>query len=170
MPEHPTTLFTQENITLALSIFGSVGTLVTFISSYLTQRKNLKINIISCTYKRQLGRMILIVTFENRSRLPISVTSISAIMNGNILKPLRHPHCVGEYTKKDGDEVIDRKFEYDLRLPADIQQLSAVSGYILFDVSLKELETLSTPLILQFHSTRGGVQQIELQPSQIKWI
>lgn len=34
---------TQENITLVLSIFGSIGTLVTFISSYLTKRKILKL-------------------------------------------------------------------------------------------------------------------------------
>ena len=38
-----TELLTRENITLALSIFGSIGTLVTFISSYLSKRKNLRI-------------------------------------------------------------------------------------------------------------------------------
>lgn len=170
MSELTSTFLTRENITLALSIFGSIGTLITFISSYLTKRKNLKIHIVSSTYKQNLQRLVLIITFENRSRLPISVTSTSAIINGNEYELLQHPHCVGEYTHKHGNNVVDRKFEYNLRFPSDIQQLSAISGYLLFDVVPKELENLSTPLILQVHSTRGLVQKIELQPNQIKWI
>lgn len=43
-------LLTRENITLALSIFGSIGTLITFISSYLHTRKNLKIKISRAGY------------------------------------------------------------------------------------------------------------------------
>lgn len=161
-------LFTRENITLALSIFGSVGTLVTFISSFLTKRKNLKVVFNSSAYRKEIHWLILVITFENRSRLPIAITSISAILNGKEIKPIRYPHCVGEYTHRVGPEVIDKKFEYNLKLPADIQQLSAVSGYILFDVSPKDFENLSTPLTLLVHSTRGKVQKIELQPDQIK--
>lgn len=66
MPNQLTELLTQENITLALSIFGSVGALVTFISSYLSKRKNLKINITSSTYKKIMRKLILMITFENR--------------------------------------------------------------------------------------------------------
>ena len=161
---------TRENITLALSIFGSIGTLVTFISSYLTKRKNLKINIVSCTYKRPINTLILIISFENRSSLPIAITSISATINKRPFKPIRYPHCVGEYTQKNGNEVIDRKFTYNLPLPVDIHQLSAVSGHVLFDISPSELEKLSTPLTLAICSTRGRVQKIELQPNQIKWM
>lgn len=170
MPNPSNELLTQENITLALSIFGSIGTLITFISSYLSKRKNLKINIISATYKKSPDRLILVITFENRSCLPIAVTSISVTLHGEKLEPLRHPHCVGEYTQRSGDEVIDRKFTYNLQIPADIQQFGAASGYILFDISPEELQNQSTLLILAICSTRGRVQKIELQPHQIKWI
>ena len=170
MPNPSNELLTQENITLALSIFGSIGTLITFISSYLSKRKNLKINIISATYKKSLDRLILVITFENRSCLPIAVTSISVTLHGEKLEPLRHPHCVGEYTQTHGKEVVDRKFTYNLDIPVGIQQLGAVSGHILFDVSPTELENHSTPLTLSVHSTRGRVQKIELQPHQIKCI
>lgn len=163
-------LFTQENITLALSIFGFIGTLITFIANFLVYRKNLRINLISSTYKKALHRLILVITFENRSRLPIAISSISATINGSELELLSHPHCVGEYTQTHGKEVVDRKFTYNLDIPVGIQQLDAVSGHILFDVSPTELENLSTPLILSIHSTRGRVQKNELQPHQIKWI
>lgn len=162
-------LLTRENITLALSIFGSIGTSITLISSYLTKRKNLKINIASFTYKSHLQRLALLVTFENRSRLPISVTSISCSLHGKIITPIRYPQGVGEYIHRIGKDIVDKKFEYNLSFPADIQQLCAVSGYILFDISQEDLENLSTPLILQVHSTRGRAQKIELQPSQIEW-
>ena len=160
------TLLTRQNITLILSIFGSIGTLITLIS----QRKNLKINIISSTYNQNIHQLILVITFENRSQLPISVTSVSSTINGKKISPLPYPNCVGNYEYKKSDIIVDRKFEYNLKLPVDIQQLCAVSGYILLDVSPKELQTLSTPLILQVHSTRGMAQKIELKPDQIKWL
>lgn len=69
-------LLTRENITLALSIFGSIGTLITFISSYLHTRKNLKIKISRSGYGRSTPKMLISLTFENQSRLPISITSI----------------------------------------------------------------------------------------------
>ena len=161
-------LFTRENITLALSIFGSIGALVTFVSSFVTKRKNLKINLVSYAYRKDLHWLILVISFENRSQLPIAITSISAILNGQEISPIPYPHCVSEYTHRFGLEVIDKKFEYNLKLPADIQQLSSVSGYVLLDVSPKEFENLSTPLTLLVHSTRGRVQKIELQLDQIK--
>lgn len=163
-------LLTRENITLALSIFGSVGTLITLISSYVTKRKNLKINVISSTYRKDLHRLILVITFENHSRLPIAITSVSIALNQENCDCLPYPYNVGEYIKRNGNEVVDRKFTYNLHLPSDIQQLSAVSGYVLFDISPKEIENLSTPLTLSIHSTRGKAQKIELPSNQIKWI
>lgn len=163
-------LLTRENITLALSIFGTIGTLVTLTSSYLTKRKNLKIILASSTYRRDLERLVLSMTFENRSRLPIAITSVSIIKDNKELNLAPYPSCVGEYTHRYGTEIVDRKFEYNLKLPVDIQQLSAVSGFVLFDVSPTELENLPTPLMLLIHSTRGRVQKIELPSDQIKWI
>ncbi|MBO5373238.1 MAG: hypothetical protein J6A75_11070 [Lachnospiraceae bacterium] len=161
---------TKDNITFALALLGSIGTLFTCIINFLVYRKNLRIKLISSTYKKTLHRLILVITFENHSRLPITITSVSATMNNKELELLSHPHCVGEYTQKHGNEVVDRKFTYNLDIPVGIQQLGAVSGHILFDVSPTELEKLSTPLTLSIHSTRGRAQKIELQPNQIKRI
>ena len=164
------TFLTKENITFVLSIFGSLGALFSFITNFFIYKKNLRININSADYRRDLHRLILIITFENRSRLPIAVTSITANIDAKKFEPLSHPHSVGQYTQREGKEVIDRKFTYNLQIPLAIQQLDAVSGHILFEFSPAELETLSTPLTLLIYSTRGQVQRIELQPDEIKWI
>lgn len=170
MKEFLSTALTRANITLALSIFGATGTLITFISSYLTKRKNLKINITSATYRNDLHWLLCTVTFENRSRLPIAITSISATVNDKTIRPKPYPCCVNSYTHRIGNDVIDRKFEYNLKLPADIQQLSALSGHVLLDIAPEVLENLSTPLTLVIRSTRGRVQKIELSPNLIKRI
>lgn len=170
MQELLSVVFTRANITLALSIFGAVGTLVTFISSYLTKRRNLKISISSAMYRKDLRWLLCAISFENRSRLPIAITSISATANNRTIQPNPYPCCVNNYAHRIGNDVIDRKFEYNLKLPADIQQLSALSGYVLFELSPEEIEKLSTPLTLAIHSTRGRVQKIELSPNLIKRI
>ncbi len=162
-------ILTRENITLALSIFGTLGSLFTLISAFLTKRKNLKISIKSATYKPKLNSLAIIFCFENRSRLPITITSVSTESNVNIkLNP--HPNYVGNCSYKENGEIVHRHFEFDLKFPVDIAQLSACSGFVLFDIPQDVLQNLSTPLSFQVHSTRGRAQKIELKPAQIKWM
>ncbi len=162
-------LLTRNNITLALSIFGALGSFFTFINAFLTKRKNLKISIKSATYKPKLNSLAIIFCFENRSRLPIAITSVSIESNVNIkLNP--HPNYVGHCSYKENEEIVHRYFEFDLKFPVDIAQLSACSGFVLFDISQDVLQSLSTSLIFQVHSTRGQAQKIELKPDQIEWL
>lgn len=161
------TIITRENITLLLSIIGSIGTLITVISAITTHRKNLKISIAKSVYNSSLRRLILSVTFENRSRLPIAITNLKLSTKGETVDCMSYPFCVGTYSNKEGHEVVNRLFTYNLKLPADIQQLSAVSGYALFEISQEHIQNPSTPLILLVSSTRGRVQQIELPNTKI---
>lgn len=162
--------FTKANITLFLSIIGSLGTIITLISSFYVKRKNLKIKIGNVKYKRDQKQMLLDIAFENRSYLPISITSVRIFLNNRELEIEDHPSCVGEYSHFHGTEVVDRKFAYNLDFPVTLQQLGASSGKILLEFSPEELENPSTPLIFQVRSTRGKVQQIELPCEQIKYV
>lgn len=161
--------FTRENITLGLSIFGAFGTLITFVSTYLTKRKNLKIYFSDVAYKKQLHLLVVPITFENRSQLPIAVTSIACSFNGEEHPLVDYPRCVESYSRREGQEVVDRKFLYNLNFPVTIQQLDAISGRILLELSPKDLEKLSTHLTFQVYSTRGKVQKIILPHDQIKY-
>lgn len=163
-------LFTQDNITLALSIFGSVGTVITFISSYLTKRKRLKIKINSAVHNGILQKLILNISFENHSQLPIAITSIKGKLDDSELPLVSYPYYVGHADFSDKGVVVERKFTYNLNLPLDISQLSAASGHILFEFVLADSQKISTPLTLLIYSTRGKVQKIQLQPDQIVYL
>lgn len=163
-------LITRDNITLLLSVIGALGTCITLISSFLHKRKNLKIHISNAEYKENQNQMLLTLTFENRSQLPIAVTSVNIFLNGHELSVAEYPICVSQYTHRRGQEVIDRKFLYNINFPVTIQQLGAFAGQMLLEFSPKELENPSTLLTLQVHSTRGKVQRIILPCNQIKCI
>lgn len=163
-------LITRDNITLLLSIVGALGTCITLISSFLHKRKNLKIHISDAEYKESQNQMLLTLTFENRSQLPIAITSVHIFLNGHELSAAEYPICVGQYTHRHGSEVVDRKFLYNLNFPITVQQLGAFAGKMLLEFSPKELENPSIPLTLQVYSTRGRVQQIVLPCDQIKHI
>lgn len=163
-------LLTRENITLALSIFGSLGTLFTFFFSFITHRKNLKISITSATYKPKFNELALIFCFENRSRLPIAITSITTKFNSVDISLKSHPNYVGNIKFEENNQVVHRLFEFDLKIPVDIAHLSACSGFVLFDISPDALQNVSTALNFQVHTTRGSVQKIELTSDRIKWL
>lgn len=75
---------------------------------------------------------------------------------------------VNKYAYRENNKIVERKFMYNLQTPADISQLSAVHGDILFAIPQATIEKLSTPMFLQVYSTRRGVQQIELSRKQIE--
>lgn len=70
-------IFTKENITFALSIFGSLGTLFTLIHTFLINRKQLQMRVNGHVFGDVKKMIVLYVSFANKSRLPISVTLIS---------------------------------------------------------------------------------------------
>ena len=156
-------LITRDNITLLLSVIGALGTCITLISSFLHKRKNLKIHITDAEYNKNQNQMLLTLAFENRSQLPIAITSVRIFLNGHELSAAKYPICVSQYIHRHGSEVVDRKFLYNLNFPITIQQLGAFAGKMLLEFSP------STPLTLQVHSTRGKVQQIALPCDQIKY-
>lgn len=110
-------LLTRENITLALSIFGAAGTLFTFITSYVSKRKNLNIQITKSSYRTDTHMLLITLTFENRSVLPIAITSIKCFTDKQEFPLFEHPICVKEYAHSRGKEVIDRKFLYNIIFP-----------------------------------------------------
>ena len=86
--------FTKANITLLLSIIGSFGTLI----ALYTKRKNLKIQVSNVAYKKAQKQMLLDITFENRSQLPIAITDVHVFLNNHELTVEKYPLCVEEYS------------------------------------------------------------------------
>lgn len=160
-------LITRENITLLLSIFGSVGTIFSLVSAFMSKRKNLKINVAAAAYSQTFHLLKITFSFENRSQLPITIINLKFFSGEHELKIEEYPRCVKEYAHRHGSEVVDWIFLYNLNFPVDIHQLGAVSGDVLLDISPKDFESLSTQLTVEVHSTRGQVQKIQLDRNSI---
>ena len=88
-------LLTRSNITLALSIFGSVGTLISFIFSVFKNRKNISIEIAGRRFSDKPSSLLVYILFENKSRLPISITNISVELD-SVWYPCKKnsKHCI----------------------------------------------------------------------------
>lgn len=158
------TYITYQNITFVLGLIGSLGTAWTFITS----RKNLHINITDMVYRTDINTFVIVVVFENRSRSPISITDITLFAEENEISFAPYPRCVAEYEHLHGEEVVDRKFLYNLVFPLPLSQLGAVSGSLLLDISQEDFEKLPTQLILKVRSTRGLVQKKRLNVRDIR--
>lgn len=155
-------LFTKANITLLLSIIGTIGTVSTFVISFLNKRKRLRISFSDIIYRNDLKTLIVGTTFENKSQLPIAITKIFLLYNGVQHSCIPYPRCVSTYAHKIGKDTVDRINTYNMNLPIDINQLSAKSGYFLFDIPEEDVQTLRTGAFLLVHSTRGKVMRISL--------
>lgn len=155
---------TFQNITFVLGLIGSLGTTWNFITS----RKKLRIKVTDMIYRTDIHTFIIVITFENRSRLPITITNITLSVVKNELSFEPFPRCVSEYFHMNGSEVVDRKFLYNLSLPVSLPQLGAESGHLLLDISQEDFEKLPTQLTLKVHSTRGLVQKKQLSTEDIR--
>ena len=62
-------LFTKENITFALSIFGSLGTLFGLIHTFFINRRHLQMTISGHVFG-DTKMLVVYASFVNKSRLP----------------------------------------------------------------------------------------------------
>ncbi len=141
-------LFTRENITLAIAIFGALGTLLTWFFNFIHSRKNIDLRIIKISkFENQLT---MYLSIQNKSRIPISINSISLLSDG-VYYPcdiISHPAFTVSYQNNCTDI-------FTIPFPVNLGSLTGTSGYIEFDISSKVLKPLSTPLTVQVSTNRG---------------
>lgn len=149
-------LFTRDNITLALSLFGSFGTAFLMVHNFIINRKNLNMRIVGhrCADKKSL---LLYVAFENKSRLPISVTGISVMINEVWYSCIEPPVVALEETFRTGITVTSRHEYKSLSLPISISSLGGISGYVYFEFPEADFRPDATHLKFLINSNRGKV-------------
>ena len=151
---------TRDNITLALSIIGSAGTVITWIVSYVKSRKNLSVKIVKLLRSKNI--MILYIMINNKSRLPIAIESLSITYKDKIFPCALIPKKTFERTTKTGSVIKENKSYYTLQLPIYLPSLGGTSGYFLFDIPEEVSQNLSTPLTVLIHSNRGKATEMKL--------
>lgn len=151
-------LFNRENITLALSIFGSLGTLFTIFYNIAVNRKKLNVRIVGYRYSDKES-LLLYIAFENKSRLPISVTGINVMINGVWYSCVEPSITVLNETFRTG-KIVTSHHEYkSLALPLSLPSLGGASGYVYFEFPEAIFQTDATRLKFLINSNRGVVTE-----------
>lgn len=131
----------KDNITLALAIFGSIGT---FISLF---RQKKKINVKIIDYSDYMYTVQLLLLIENQSSLPLVISSISISSDNKNFIP-----C----------ELIPKKIFKGInssKFPINLQGYQGHQDFFEFlnfqDTPLKEGKNL----VLQIYTNRGMITQ-----------
>lgn len=151
-----THFLTKENITFALSIFGSFGTLFTLLHTFLINRKQLRMKISGHIFG-DTKMLVIYASFENMSRLPISITDICIRIN-DILYPCVQPPIVAyEETKRVKGNIVSHRECTSLPLPINLSSLGGSSGYVCFEFPPNAFQPEATELTFLISSNRGKV-------------
>lgn len=150
-------LFTRNNITLALSIFGSLGTAFTFIHTFIINRKNVNVRIIGHRYSNK--SLLTYMAFENNSRLPISITGISVFIGGIAYSCVEPSVIALETTYRTGKTITSHHEYKTLSLPINLSSLGGTSGYVYFEFPEANIQSDATQLNFSISSNRGTVMK-----------
>ncbi len=153
---------TRDNVTLALAIFGSFGTLFSWLFVFLKNRKNLKIHIVGYRFSDDNHSLLIYAMFENRSRLPISITGIYVDIENILYSCEKIPITAFEETIRSGKEIISHREYRSMNLPISIPGLGGTSGYIYFEFPLVSVKPSSKHLNFQLLTNRGKIVQNSL--------
>ena len=148
-------LFSRDNITLAIALIGAFGTIWGF---YQNRFK------IKCSYISQLvlppPTKVTIMYFnfliENQSRLPVSISRIYLSIDGLQSESLRESYPVHAYIEQSGRS--SQKYPaFTLPLPVKIEGLGAVGGYFRFHFSepISESKLLQSKVTVTIATNRG---------------
>ena len=146
---------TKENITLAIALFGAIGTIFTWILNAIHNHKNLDLKIVQIS--RTEKQLTMYLSILNKSQLPISISGIAILLN-NVYYPcdvISHSAYTIHYSNKDTDICT-------LPFPITLGSLSGTSGYIEFDISSNASKFFSNPLTVQVSTNRGKAIEMKL--------
>ncbi|MCI8669226.1 MAG: hypothetical protein HFI34_06880 [Lachnospiraceae bacterium] len=146
--------------TVLISFLSLCLSLFTWIFTIWVNRKRLCIRPLICSYNEKTWN--LKISFENYSRLPITITNICISINMNNYPCKNNYFAVNNYKYREGQTVIERKIDYNLFPPIEISALSAKAGIIVFDIPEEVFQNSAIPLILLIETTRGKIPKIEL--------
>ena len=142
-----------EWITFGIAVAGFLMSLATWIHTFLSQRKNIRIRITECKSDDEIT--LCFVHIENKSRLPIAITRIVLLSEQNEVDCVPFPTWGLDDTRRSGKEIISRKSYYSMQMPIAISALGAVSGYVLFQSDQRMIPDDAKLLNLKVYTNRG---------------
>lgn len=155
-------ILTKENITFALALIGSAGTISMWIFNWYRHRFKIRVSILAYTHSAASGNRAYWCNFlfDNLSRSPVAIRRINLLIGENPI-PCRidSQAIIRVESKTIPGEYIMRK---TLQFPVNLSGLESISGYVLFVSSETSPLVSSTHLNLQVCTNRGTVKKLTL--------
>lgn len=146
-----------EWLTVAAFIMSSL----TWANELLHKRRKLRITPLSYMSKPSNSEknavLFLHLNIENKSRISIAVTSISAQVGGDFIdcNPISHVYFTN--ISRQGGEIVNQVERYSLGMPINLASLEATSGVLLFELPTQDALDASIPLNVRLTTTRGTI-------------
>lgn len=150
-------LFTKDNITFAIALFGALGTLMTLyqnrFSIVLTYRSHLLLP------SSKLGIIFFNFLIENKSQSPVSITRLFISIDDISGEFLHEKHYVSSHTHSSGNDIIKNE-TYTIPLPAKLEGLGAIGGYFLLQIPqhISEQKLKSSKVTVTVVTNRGKAE------------
>lgn len=130
-----------------------------WIYNLVQQRK--KVNVVIYGYDIERKVSMFYMSFQNQSRLPISITRISLVTDDRLVDCITIPMDVLDIasTMKSTEQYCF----FTEKIPIDIPSLGSVSGYIAFASNEPLLPPDATTVSLVIHTNRGSLGKRKLR-------
>lgn len=153
----------QLNITTIIAVIGLVISVINLVQGILSRRKKLSVRLLSFDVYGQ--RLILTMSFENCSQLPIAITNIKYISSEGEHSCEAIPIKLSENTQRTGG-IPSHSERLSDRLPIQLSPLGATSAIIVFAKLPAVPETGAKSLTFEFCTNRGSSlrKTLELPP------
>lgn len=140
-------------LTFAIAVAGFILSATIWAKELVSQRKNLSGRILDITVYNNF--VVLRILFENRSRLPIAITQIELVINGQRFACSQTPKLVFERMERTNGKVTESTKEFSVRLPIQIAELGANESLVFFGHLPATPQDDATHLTLRLSTNRG---------------
>jgi hypothetical protein len=147
-----------------IALLAFVMSFTSWILYFVSNRRKVLVRVKKYTFKQNF--CLLWLSFENYSRLPISVTRLFLLFKDEVIECETIPQTVFENTSKRGEVILKHEIEKSLELPIQLDSLGAKSGFILFQSGQVHPEKPPILLTLRVCTNRGTIKKLELPLAQ----
>ncbi len=151
--------FILNNWADIIGILGFVLSLCVVIGTAIQNRCKIKIEI-SQFINGELG-LLLYLSITNFSRLPITITNIQVLLDGDAYNCERLPQAALEITNKTGKTITGKRIYESIPMPIPLMGLGGLNGYFYFSDCQKKIPTPPTIITFQIQSNRKAIFRVK---------
>lgn len=145
-------------ITLGIAIAGFVMSLLSWVYTALTHRKQISLVIDKTLFSISTNELVLYVQFLNRSRLAIAISDVQVVLDGDLIscdKDIKIYHT--SVHKFAGSQAM--KDFYTQPFPLQLQGLGGSNAVLLFALPPNSGINLSKSVTIKVLSNRGALPE-----------